>query len=282
MTNIVHVKRIIGSLLLIGILVNCDMWNDWFGREEINVGSYVTLQVENSVDGQSVRWIFAQLPDSSKLRGFLPADTLDVISFKPDVPGEYDVVLQIDINGEIEEISYVYEAIVAEDSSLVNSEIPAHLFGSAYAEDTTVADTPFVNSMTDRGDQRNYLSKVVSPGKSKASTSRRSSSTRKKPTRIKSTKLSRGNLIPRATKTFTIQVSSWSSLEEAQIASKELLDKYGIDSYIQRAFFKDKDEIYYRLRIGSFKEQVTAEAYAKEIQSMTSLPVWVDYIRQEM
>ena len=109
-----------------------------------------------------------------------------------------------------------------------------------------------------------------------------STSTRKTQGKTRSTKLSRGNLIPRATKTYTIQVSSWPSLEEAQGASQELLDKYGIDSYIQRAFFKDKDEIYYRLRIGSFKEQSAAAAYAKEIQSMTSLPVWVDFIRQEM
>lgn len=282
MTNIVHVKRIIGSVLLISILVNCNMWNDWFGREEIKVGGYVTLQAENPADGQSVRWIFAQLPDSSKLGGFLPSDTLDQVSFKPDVPGEYNVVLQLSINGEIEEVSYNYEALVAEDSSLVNTEIPDHLLGSVYGEDTTVSDTPAVSSMTDSGDQRNYLSKVIAPGQSKASSNRRSSTSRKTQGKIKPTKLSRGNLIPRATTTYTIQVSSWPSLEEAQVASQELLEKYGIDSYIQRAFFKDTDEIYYRLRIGSFKEQSAAAAYAKEIQSMTSLPVWVDYIRQEM
>jgi len=47
-------------------------------------------------------------------------------------------------------------------------------------------------------------------------------------------------------------------------------------------FFKDKDEIYYRLRVGNFQESKDAEAYAKEIQGMTSLPVWVDFVRQEM
>ncbi|MCF6238969.1 MAG: SPOR domain-containing protein, partial [Candidatus Marinimicrobia bacterium] len=168
-----------------------------------------------------------------------------------------------------------------EDTSLVNNDIPEHLLDTAYAGDTTATDTPTVGSMTDTGDQRRYLSKVNTPGRLKAPVSRRStarSSTRK----VTASKPNRGNLIPRAAKTFTIQVSSWSSLDEAREASQELQDMYGIESYIQRAFFKDKDEIYYRLRIGNFNDPAAAQSYAKEIQAMTSLPVWVDFVRQEM
>lgn len=280
MTSSVYLKRFTLSLLLISVLVNCDMWKAQFGREEVNVGAYITLQVETTVDGQETRWIFAQLPDSSKLGGFLPSDTLDLVSFKPDVPGDYDIILQITLAGELEETSYFYEAMLAEDSSMVDSEIPEHLANSVYAEDTTVADTQSVVSMTDTGAQRRYLSKVVSPSGSSSAT--KSSSRSYTPRKKSTSKPSRGNLIPRATKSYTIQVSSWPSLEAAQAASGELLENYGIESYIQRAFFKDKDEIYYRLRIGNFPEEADAKAYAKEIQSMTSLPVWVDYIRKEM
>jgi len=281
MTCSVHVKRIALSLLLISALINCDMWNAQFGREEINVGGYVTLQVEEPVDGQQTLWIFAQLPDSSKLSGFLPSDTLNLVSFKPDVPGEYDILLQVSLGGEVEETSYFYDAVVAEDSNLVNSDLPDHLANSIYTEDTTVADTESMVSITDSGDQRRYLSKVVSPGQSSSSAKRKIATTSRRSS-VKPAKLSRGNLIPRAAKTYTIQVSSWPSLDEAQAASQELLDKFGIESYIQRAFFKDKDEIYYRLRIGNFPEEDAAKAYAKEIQNMTNLPVWVDYIRKEM
>ncbi len=280
MTNFVLLKRAIWGLLLISILVNCDMWNSRFGREEIKLGEYVTLEVETPTEGQSIRWIFSQLPDSSMIQGFLPSDTLTTVSFQPDLLGEYNVTLEITENEEVESSNYYFDVVMNEDNTVVNGEIPQHLF-EAYTEDTTVADTPVVE-LTEEGDPRKYMSKVVSPNQPKATPTRKSASRTKAVKRKVAAKASRGNLIPRAAKTFTIQVSSWPSLDEAQSASQELLDKYGIDSYIQRAFFKDKDEIYYRLRVGNFQESSDAEAYAKEIQDMTSLPVWVDFVRQEM
>ncbi|NQT61563.1 MAG: SPOR domain-containing protein [Candidatus Marinimicrobia bacterium] len=279
MTNNVLLKRALLILIVLSIMVNCDMWNSRFGREEVNLGEYITLQVEEPVEGQKINWIFAQLPDSSNLLGFLPSDTLDLVSFKPDFAGKYDVVLEVTIDGEIEETSYFYEAIMSADNTLVDGEIPDHIVEALKTNDTTVADTPSV-SLTDDGVQRRYLSKMKSPGETKKP--RKSIVKRKKATKSKPAVTSRGNLIPLAARTYTIQVSSWPSLDDAQSASHELQQKYGIDSYIQRAFFKDKDEIYYRLRVGNFQESKDAEAYAKEIQDMTSLPVWVDFVRQEM
>ncbi len=279
MTNNVLLKRALLILIVVSIIVNCDMWNSRFGREEVNLGEYITLEVEEPVEGQKINWIFTQLPDSSKLLGFLPADTLDLVSFKPDFEGKYDVVLEVTIDGEIEQTNYYFEALMGEDNTLVDAEIPDHIIEASKPVDTTVADTPAV-SLTDEGVQRRYLSKMKSPDEAKKP--RKSVTKRKKPKKSKPAVTSRGNLIPLAARTYTIQVSSWPSLDEAQSASHDLQQKYGIDSYIQRAFFKDKDEIYYRLRVGNFQESKDAEAYAKEIQDMTSLPVWVDFVRQEM
>ncbi len=279
MTNNVLLKRALLILIVLSIIVNCDMWNSRFGREEVILGEYITLQVEESVEGQRINWIFSQLPDTSKLLGFLPADTLDLVSFKPDVAGIYDVVLEVTIDGETEQTNYFYEAVMSEDNTLVDGEIPDHLFEALKAGDTTVSDTPAV-SLTDDGVQRRYLSKMKSPGETKKL--RKSYVKKKRPIKTKPAVTSRGNLIPLAARTFTIQVSSWPSLDDAQSASRDLQEKYGIDSYIQRAFFKDKDEIYYRLRVGNFQESKDAEAYAKEIRDMTHIDVWVDFVRQEM
>lgn len=281
MTNNVLLKRAFYTLIVLSILVNCDMWNSRFGREEVKLGEYVTLQVEEPVEGQSVNWIFAQLPDSSKILGFLPADTLDVVSFHPDVAGNYDVVLEVTENGETETTNFYYEAVMSEDGSLVDGEVPDFLIEStANMEDTTISSLATSMAIPDDGEQRNYLAKVKVPGET---TKPRKKAVRKKsPRKSKPVVTSRGNLIPLASRTYTIQVSSWPSLDEAQAASRELQDNYGISSYIQRAFFKDKDEIYYRLRVGNFKESKAAEAYAKEIQETTNLPVWVDFVRQEM
>jgi len=278
MTQRSNTSRIAVSILLIAAISGCSIWNSWFGSEEINVGEYLTLQVEDTTDVQSISWVFSQLPDTSKLSGFLPSDTVSLVSFVPDVPGGYEILVRRTINGEVEETKYSYEAVRVGDSTSFSTEIPQHLVESGYNGDTTVSDTQDVSSLTDQGDQRRYLAKIVSPDAKKAPVKRKATPTKKRATPT----LSRGNLIPLATKTFTIQVSSWPSLEEAQSASDELLNTYGIDSYIQRAFFKDKDEVYFRLRVGNFKEQTAATAYAKEIQEQTSLPVWVDWVRKEM
>lgn len=280
MTNNVLLKRVLFILIVTGILVNCDMWNSRFGREEVNLGEYISLQVEEPVEGQSVRWVFAELPNESKIEHFQPSDTSEIVAFKPDSMGNYDVLLQVTIDGETEETSYFYEVVMPEDNTVVEGEIPEHLVDILKSEDTTVADTPVV-SLTDDGEQRRYLSKMKVPGES----SQPRKSTARKRTAKRTTKpatVSRGNLIPLAARTYTIQVSAWPSLDEAQHASRELQENYGVDSYIQRAFFKDKDEIYYRLRVGNFQESAEAEAYAKEIREMTKIDVWVDFVRQEM
>ena len=279
MTNIILLKRALLILIVLSIMVNCDMWNSRFGREEVNLGEYITLQVEEPIDEQRVNWIFAQLPDSSKLLGFLPSDTLDLVSFQPDMAGQYDVVLEVSIDGEMEQTAYFYDVVMSEDNTLVDGEIPDHLILSLRTEDTTVADTPAV-TLTEDGTKRRYLSKMKSPGESKKP--RKSTVKRKKAKISKPATLSRGNLIPLAARTYTIQVSSWPSLDAAKSASHTLQEKFGIDSYIQRAFFKDRDEIYYRLRVGNFQESKDAEAYAKEIVAMTHIDVWVDFVRQEM
>ncbi|NQV30618.1 MAG: SPOR domain-containing protein [Candidatus Marinimicrobia bacterium] len=244
------------------------------------MGEYITLQVDETEESHRAEWTFVQLPDSSKLNGFLPSDTLDIVSFQPDVAGNYDVKLTVTLNGDSEESSYFFEAVMSEDSNLVIGEIPQHLFDASISKDITEIETPKVN-LTDEGVARKYLAKVVSPNQAKSTPTKKSS--KKMASAVKPvTPVSRGNLIPIATRTYTIQVSAWPSLDEAQAASNALLGSYGIESYIQRAFFKDTDEIYYRLRVGSFQESSAAESYAKQIQDMTSLPVWVDFVRQEM
>ncbi|MBT4714658.1 MAG: hypothetical protein HOB84_07795, partial [Candidatus Marinimicrobia bacterium] len=51
MTNNVLLKRPLLILIVLSIIVNCDMWNSRFGREEVNLGEYITLQVEEPVEG---------------------------------------------------------------------------------------------------------------------------------------------------------------------------------------------------------------------------------------
>jgi len=59
MTNNVLLKRALLILIVLSIIVSCDMWNSRFGRDEVNLGEYITLQVDEPVEGQKINWIFA-------------------------------------------------------------------------------------------------------------------------------------------------------------------------------------------------------------------------------
>jgi len=54
----------------------------------------------------------------------------------------------------------------------------------------------------------------------------------------------------------------------------------GYDAYIQKSIIDD-DDIWYRVRIGSFDSYNLASIAAKEISNTLKMPTWVDYIRKE-
>ena len=70
-------------------------------------------------------------------------------------------------------------------------------------------------------------------------------------------------LIPSLDNRFTIQLFSESSL----IKSKQRLDeliRLGFDAYIQKAYFQDKDELWYRVRVGTFNSKEEAKKAEKK------------------
>ena len=84
--------------------------------------------------------------------------------------------------------------------------------------------------------------------------------------------------IPAKTDRFTIQVVSKKMLKDAEIYAAKLISK-GYDAYIQRVIFKDNDEIFYRVRIGSYDNYNSAQAVADIVSKDIKLSVWVDFVR---
>ena len=114
--------------------------------------------------------------------------------------------------------------------------------------------------------------------------------TLKKKKRIKNTKkISQTN--PKTSKTkkylekskkkgnvhFTIQVAAWPSLEQARSDQLQLIEE-GIDAYIQRYYIEDKDNVWYRVRVGNFKNKEKAIAIQLIIESITGEKSWLDII----
>ena len=76
---------------------------------------------------------------------------------------------------------------------------------------------------------------------------------------------------------YTIQVASWPTMERAQI-NQIKLKKIGYDSYIEQFYIKAKDQTWWRVRVGHFKEKSKAEEVTKTLSQKTGHELWIDYI----
>ena len=78
---------------------------------------------------------------------------------------------------------------------------------------------------------------------------------------------------------YTIQVSSWKTARQAQKILQEMTAK-GYDSYIQRVWFDDRNEVWWRVRVGDFASVTDARKLRDEIAACYP-EAWVDNVRKE-
>ena len=93
-------------------------------------------------------------------------------------------------------------------------------------------------------------------------------------------KPTRGASIPYDENRFTIQVGSKKVLADAKKFAAKLIDA-GYDAYIQKAVFKETNEVWYRIRVGSYAKRKTASAVAKSLSETQQENAWVDFVRYE-
>lgn len=78
---------------------------------------------------------------------------------------------------------------------------------------------------------------------------------------------------------FTVQVSSWRTMSRAKQIASDLKSR-GYDAYVQKAYIVEKDEIWYRVRIGTFQSYRAAKEVADELALITG-DAWVDNMRED-
>jgi len=101
-------------------------------------------------------------------------------------------------------------------------------------------------------------------------------STAAKPAKKKSPRY----IIPYDKSRYTIQVVSKKNLKDAEKTAVNLIES-GYDAYIQKAYFRDTDEVWFRVRVGSYDNRETALAVGKVIASAMITDIWVDFVRFE-
>jgi hypothetical protein len=79
---------------------------------------------------------------------------------------------------------------------------------------------------------------------------------------------------------YTVQIVSKPSLEEARKYQLKLIN-FGYDAYIQKVFLKNKDEIWWRVRVGNFNDLSIANAVRTQLVEYFGEVIWIDNVRKE-
>jgi cell division septation protein DedD len=254
------------------------------------VGDYITVNAEIPEESQDFDfiWELTNIPGDSELdNSQLTSGELNAsVMFIPDVAGTYSIEVSVfQYNDEISTQSFSYDVIGKELSDnteeVVEAESPEKV-ENAVSElmvennEPKWYDSESVAQVVAEADQNIPEPKIEVTKSEPTSEPIPPPAPKKKTTKSKT----RGKSIPYDKERFTIQIASKKFLEDAKKVAANLIDA-GYDAYIQKAVFKETNEIWYRVRVGSYDKRDTAVAVAKSLSSTRPEPAWVDYVRYE-
>ena len=294
------------------LLVNCGGT-----KGEGSVGDVTVVQGELPEDTESIDlfWSITGQPDASKLsiQDLVFNNDKSEMSFTPDAPGKYQFELEIFQYGdELETQKFTYtvdsiEPLVAdaldEETDTDDSEdwLDEELDDETDEDDMDEYSEYDYNELENEenyvdeyesGDnvennetvseenieqQNNELTTLEMASKKEASSTINTQSTATKPP-VK--KKSSRYIIPFDKSRFTIQVASKKNLNDAEKIAANLIES-GYDAYIQKAYFRDTDEVWFRVRVGSYDNRDTALSVGKVISDAITTEVWIDFVRFE-
>ena len=296
---------IITSTLL---LINCGGT-----KGEGTVGDVIHVKGKLPEETESIDlfWTIANQPDASKLSMKTLEFSKDKseMSFTPDAAGKYVFEMELFQYGdelETQKFTYVVDllqpvmASETEDGTLVDEEdedwldadydeeledeededegydYAEEVKGDEYNEDEEYEDEEYnyVEEAEDVEDDEIEEPTATDPETTLPAVE--SKSTVAKPAKKKSSRY----IIPFDKSRYTIQVASKKNLKDAEITAANLIES-GYDAYIQKAYFRDTDEVWFRIRVGSYDNRETALAVGKVIASAMITDVWVDFVRFE-
>ena len=255
------------------------------------VGEAIIANVANPEEGLDLEylWEFTNLPDQSSISNSdIDSGEDDLsITFIPDVSGTYSLEVSVfQYNDEISTQSFHFE--VLDNENLV----------SDIKDESNISESDEILEKNDdllyRSDAPKWFEsedileittemendKLLPKPQIKEDSERIIPSSPKKVETKKTTKSIRGQSIPYDKNRFTIQIASKKELSDAKQVAVDLIDA-GYDAYIQKALFKETNETWYRIRVGSYQNKDTAIAVAESLSKNRPEKAWVDYVRFE-
>ena len=249
----------------------------------------ITITAENPEEGKDVDyfWTLADLPDGSLMNSgdLISSDEGQEMVFTPDYPGDYSVEVVISQYGdEISNQTFAFlimdpserDAVSDEDSEepenedWLNEEMDEEIDDEEENDDDDLfEDDEEIDDDEDDLDEDDESGNKTPVAKMTAANA----------VTAKASEQKKGTSIAARTDRFTIQITSKKMLKDAQLFSQKLISK-GYDAYIQKVVFKT-DEIWYRVRVGSYDNHNSAKAAADDLSGELGMATWVDFVRKE-
>jgi len=311
--NKTFMKSRVLLILIFGsfLLVNCGGT-----KGEGSVGDVTVVQGELPEETESIDlfWRITGQPDASKLsmKDLEFNEDKSEMSFTPDAPGKFQFELEVFQYGdELETQKFTYtvdsiEPLVADASEEALSDESEDWLDEEYEEDQnddledeymdeddeydfneldsedsveyyeTDNNDPVIE---ENNDEEKLMPLEIAAKKETSSTPspvKKQTTASKPPVKKKSSRY----VIPFDKSRFTIQVASKKNLNDAEKIAANLIES-GYDAYIQKAYCRDTDEVWFRVRVGSYDNRDTALAVGKVIADAMTTEVWIDFVRFE-
>ena len=249
----------------------------------------VTINISEENNDLEFIWELTSIPNNSNLKNsdIQAGDDSYSVKFTPDVIGEYSIEASVfQYNDEIETQSFsfnIIESTKIENAS--NSEI-GDSFPDTLALTQLLSDSDSETKWFEGDDVSQYLTSLDQDSSSSSSPKLLENTIEKEdpvipsPPKRKKKKQIKGQSIPYDSNRFTIQIASKKQLVDAKKVAATLIES-GYDAYIQKAFFKESNETWFRIRVGSYDNRETATAVAQSLSKSRRETAWVDFVRYE-
>jgi len=267
------------------------------------VNEPITITANNPEEGQDVDyfWSLAEQPDGSLINSgdLLASDYGQEMVFTPDYPGDYLIEVIISQYGdEISNQTFSFSILDAsekqssedkseeENEDWLNEEIDDSL-----QQKMVETEEDAINEIPNQTEEVDLLEGKPMSDKDRAGQAamgKMALEKKVKPvinlvkpveTSIEIKQRKKRASIAERTDRFTIQITSKKMLKDAQLFSQNLIGQ-GYDSYIQKVVF-NTDEIWYRVRVGSYDNYNSAKTAADALSGTLGMPTWVDFVRKE-
>ena len=294
------------------LLVNCGGT-----KGEGAVGDVTVVQgtLPDETESIDLFWRITGQPDASKLsmKDLKFNEDKSEMSFAPDAPGKYQFELEVFQYGdELETQKFTYtvdsiEPLVADASEEgaisdesedwldeeydedINDESEdeymddddEYEYNELDSEDSVYYyDTDNNEMVSEKNVEKEDLTTLEMATKKETSSPPLPVKTQTTATKPPVKKKSSRYVIPFDKSRFTIQVASKKNLNDSEKIAANLIES-GYDAYIQKAYFRDTDEVWFRVRVGSYDNRDTALAVGKVIADAMTTEVWIDFVRFE-